>query len=108
LLVLTGVTDAAALLAAPATRRPTYVAWNLDGLNVTHPAVVRNSDNATCGGWRAKLVGAHVDVVDESVRRDGGLLDALRALAAVVWSAEGSPKGFRGDARVLEAFGLDV
>ncbi len=32
LLVLTGVSDAAELLAAPAERRPTYVSWDLTGL----------------------------------------------------------------------------
>jgi HAD superfamily hydrolase (TIGR01450 family) len=38
LLVLTGVTDEAALLAAPPDRRPTYVGLDLGALLVAHPA----------------------------------------------------------------------
>lgn len=57
LLVLTGVTDEAALLAAPEGRRPTYVGLDLRALLVPHPAA---------GGVR-----------------DG--LDALRGLLRTTW-----------------------
>ncbi|MGK5677313.1 HAD-IIA family hydrolase [Micromonospora sp. URMC 106] len=82
LLVLTGVSDAAELLAAPPQRRPTYVSMDLAGL-FDPAAVVRVPGAADTGGWSV-------------ASRDGALelsgagrpLDALAALCAAAWSAE--------------------
>ncbi|MFJ9953345.1 HAD-IIA family hydrolase [Kitasatospora sp. NPDC091207] len=84
LLVFTGVTTAADLLAAPVEHRPTYLAEDLRGLLVPHPAVTEQPGGGFgCGGW----------VV---VARDGVLgldgtgadrWDGLRALCAAAWTA---------------------
>ncbi len=79
LLVLTGVTDRDALLAAPADRRPTYVSSDLRGLGLDHPAPVVSGDTATCGAGRAHRRGDTVVADDESD-------DALRAACALAWS----------------------
>jgi len=53
LLVLTGVTTAAAVLGADPAHRPTYLAEGLDGLLARHPAPrVGEGGGWTCGGWR--------------------------------------------------------
>lgn len=80
LLVLTGVADAAAVLAAPSGSRPTYVASDLRGLLRPHPAAVVDGDSARCGFGRATYDGrGALDV-------QGGGDDALRAACAVAWS----------------------
>jgi glycerol-1-phosphatase len=84
LLVLTGVTDAAGLLAAPARQRPTYVGRDLRDLLVAHPPVERAGDTVTCGGWTASVAGGALAVDGE-----GEPLDGLRALCAVAWGQAG-------------------
>ena len=79
LLVLTGVTDRAALLAAPEGMRPTYVASDLRGLLVAHPAAVVDGDVATCGEHRAWYDRGELQV-------SGPDDDALRAACALAWS----------------------
>ena len=79
LLVLTGVTDVAGLLAAPPEMRPTYVSSDLRGLVTAHPAVTLDEGGATCAGARAWLDGG-------LVRRSDGSDDSLRAACAVAWS----------------------
>ncbi len=54
LLVLTGVTDGAQLLAAPPQHRPTYVDADLRGLLTGQPEVVEDGDGFRCGGWTAQ------------------------------------------------------
>ncbi len=56
LLVLTGVVDRAALLAAPRGSRPTYVASDLRGLLQPHPPAEVDGDTAGCGAAEAVLV----------------------------------------------------
>ncbi len=104
MLVLTGVTTAAALLRAGPGRRPSYLARGLDGLLSAHPAPRPDGrdgrDGWTCGGWRA------APAVNGDQPRDGqqpagrsgivlagsgDTLDALRALCAVAWSAGAAP-----------------
>ena len=80
LLVLTGVTDPAALLAAPPPRRPTYLAADLRGLVQPHPTVTRSEDGFRCEGWRAWPNGTEV-----ALDGDGDSVDGLRALCVAAW-----------------------
>ncbi|MBP2402125.1 putative hydrolase YutF [Streptomyces netropsis] len=84
LLVLTGVTTAAQLLAAPPEHRPTYVAEDLRGLLEPQPSVEAVGDGFRCGGWTASADGEAL-VLDG----DGDRIDALRALSAAAWTAAG-------------------
>jgi glycerol-1-phosphatase len=77
LLVLTGVTDPRTLLAAPPDQRPTYIAADLSGLLVPHPAVRRSGGSYACGGWTV--------TPELAVSGSGEPLDGLRALCAVAW-----------------------
>ncbi|MER7109019.1 HAD-IIA family hydrolase [Streptomyces sp. NPDC000229] len=85
LLVLTGVTDAARLLAAVPEHRPTYVDADLRGLLTGQPEVAGTAaDGFRCGGWTA-AVRADALVLEG----DGGASDALRALCAAAWTYAG-------------------
>lgn len=88
LLVLTGVTDRAALLAAPAGSRPTYLARDLRGLLVAHPEARVEGDTAACGSARARLVDGQVQVDGDGDGGDGDgdSDDALRAACALSWA----------------------
>ena len=79
LLVLTGVTDRDALLAAPPGMRPTYVASDLRGLLVPHEAPRLEGDRARCGAATASYDGT---VIVTSGQGD----DQLRASCALAWS----------------------
>jgi glycerol 3-phosphatase-2 len=92
LLVLTGVTDRAQLLAAPAGMRPTYVSSDLRGLVQAHPAPVVTGDTATCGTARARYDGGRLHTSPDLADSD----DALRAACALMWSR--SPDGAGPDA----------
>ncbi|SCF29951.1 Haloacid Dehalogenase Superfamily Class (subfamily) IIA [Micromonospora purpureochromogenes] len=81
LLVLTGVSDVSELLAAPESRRPTYVAMNLAGL-FDPAAVARVPGEPDTGGWSAARVDGGLEL-----RGAGRPLDALVALCAAAWSA---------------------
>ncbi|MDT4941817.1 MAG: glycerol-phosphatase, partial [Pseudonocardiales bacterium] len=96
LLVLTGVTSPAELLAAPEHLRPTYVAADLSGLLVPHDEPQVEDGAAVCGRWRAsarpdELTLALVDAPGGggSDDRADDELDALRALCAVAWARAG-------------------
>ncbi len=102
LLVLTGVTDGAQLLAAPPEHRPTYVARDLRGLAEPQPELREAPAEAGtdgsggrppreargpvigCGGWRAW---AGPDGL--GLDGDGEVLDGLRALCGAAWGAAG-------------------
>ncbi|KIZ17838.1 HAD-IIA family hydrolase [Streptomyces natalensis] len=84
LLVLTGVTTAATLLAAPPQHRPTYVDADLRGMLRPQPAVTEQDGGHACGGWRAAAAGEAL-VLDG----EGDPLDGLRALCAAAWTAAG-------------------
>lgn len=94
MLVLTGVVDARALMAAPRGCRPTYVARDLRGLVHVHPQVHTDGDQARCRE-------AHVAWTDKGVqvRSRGQDDDALRACCALAWeradrgAAGGSEQG---------------
>ncbi len=83
LLVLTGVTDRAQLLAAPRGRRPTYVAADLRALLAPQREVLLEGDSATCGAARARWDGNEVVAPAD----DGPeTTDVLRAACALAWS----------------------
>lgn len=84
LLVLTGVTDPAALLAAEPRHRPTYVGRDLRDLLMPQPSVGRAESAATCGGWTASVSGDRL-----VVEGDGEAVDGLRALCAAAWGHGG-------------------
>jgi glycerol-1-phosphatase len=76
LLVLTGVSTAADLLAAPEHRRPTHVAEDLAGLFTVDTGP---------DGWRVRRRGTRLELSG-----DGTPIAALRALCAAAW-AGGAP-----------------
>ncbi|OEJ27567.1 HAD family hydrolase [Streptomyces agglomeratus] len=87
LLVLTGVTDAAQLLAAAPKYRPTYVDADLRGLLTGQPEVAEaaGADGGfVCGGWTAAVRDG--ELVAEG---EGAALDGLRALCAAAWTYAG-------------------
>ncbi|WP_336323427.1 HAD hydrolase-like protein [Streptomyces lavendofoliae] len=85
LLVLTGVTDAARLLAAGPHHRPTYVDADLRGLLTGQPEVEGSAGGGfRCGGWTATVRGDAL-----ALDGDGGALDGLRALCAAAWTHAG-------------------
>lgn len=84
LLVLTGVTDAAQLLAAVPKHRPTYVDADLRGLLTGQPEVAESGEGFVCGGWTASVRGGEL-----ALEGDGDVLDGLRALCGAAWSYAG-------------------
>ncbi|MFF1689861.1 MULTISPECIES: HAD hydrolase-like protein [unclassified Streptomyces] len=101
LLVLTGVTDGAQLLAAPPQHRPTYVDVDLRGLLTGQPDVVAQGDGFACGGWVATAGDEHLEL-----EGDGGAIDGLRALCAAAWTAAGDGTCELGGAKALERLGV--
>ncbi len=101
LLVLTGVSDAAAVLAAPAEQRPTYLAADLAGLAAPSEELRPGERD----GWRVRR---HRDGLELSGR--GEPLDALRALCALHWAGAGGQVAVHADGadaqRALAALGL--
>lgn len=80
LLVLTGVTDLAVLVAAPEPMRPTYLSSDLAGLGVAHPAPERDGEGWSCGGWTAVVASGALDVAGA-----GEVDDWWRVVAAAGW-----------------------
>ncbi|MGZ4546775.1 MAG: HAD-IIA family hydrolase [Blastococcus sp.] len=94
MLVLTGVTDPAALLAAGPQQRPDLLAPDAGGLLVAHPAVASDGPAVRCGDWSVQgaegddVLVLHADEVsgtpgDDDAGGDG--LDGLRALCVAHW-----------------------
>jgi hypothetical protein len=106
LLVLTGVTTPADLLAAPPGRRPTYVARDLDGLLVEHPRAVRSGDRWACAGWTVTPTADGLRLAGS-----GDAIDALRTLTAAAWVPDAPAPAVRPDAPAAAAaareLGLD-
>jgi len=92
LLVLTGVTDAATLLAAPPQQRPDLVSPDAGGLLVPHPEVYLEAAGARCGAWVARVAEADdvllLEAADHGAAQEasGDGLDGLRALCVAHWS----------------------
>jgi hypothetical protein len=101
LLVLTGVTDGAQLLAAPPQHRPTYVDADLRGLLTGQPEVVPAGDGFRCGGWTAVAGGDRLELEGE-----GEALDGLRALCAAAWTAAGDGACTLDGGKALARLGL--
>lgn len=83
LLVLSGVTTVAALLGAPQSRRPTWLAEDLaDGLLRSHEEVRSGPDGTWhCGGWTAVVAGERV-----LLRGTGTRVAAVRVLCVAAWA----------------------
>ncbi|HST50239.1 HAD-IIA family hydrolase [Jatrophihabitans sp.] len=87
LLVLTGVTDPARLLAAPPLHRPDYLGRDVSALLHGHPEVTETAGLVSCGTARVRTAGAELVL---STGEPGGSdspdgLDGLRALAVAGW-----------------------
>ncbi|MFE1409035.1 HAD hydrolase-like protein [Streptomyces sp. NPDC058770] len=102
LLVLTGVTDAALLLAAGPEHRPTYVDADLRGLLTGQPEVTRAGDRFGCRDWSASVRG------EEMVLEGDGddVLDGLRALCGAAWSYAGDGSCGLNAGKALARLGL--
>ncbi|BEP15985.1 HAD hydrolase-like protein [Acidothermaceae bacterium B102] len=88
LLVLTGVSSLADLLAAPPERRPTYFAADLTAL-ATSPVPLADLPAAPAqarSGWRAETDGTHIAVSREPGTTGGDLWDAVRLLVVAGWA----------------------
>jgi hypothetical protein len=88
LLVLTGVTTPADLLAAPAHCRPTHVARDCAALNAADeasrvPAWQAVTASAVAGAFRASAADSHLLLALAGSSPD--TMDALRALARAAW-----------------------
>ncbi len=104
LLVLTGVTDGAALLAAVPEHRPTYVAADLRGLLTGQPEVEADGDGGfRCGGWRASAAGGAL-VLDGTEGAD--VVDGLRALCGAAWTWAGAGACTLDAGKALARLGL--
>ncbi|MXM68742.1 HAD hydrolase-like protein [Streptomyces sp. HUCO-GS316] len=104
LLVLTGVTDGAQLLAAPPHRRPTYVDADLRGLLTGQPEVTEVTEDGVgfrCGGWTATAGAERLEL-----EGDGEALDGLRALCAAAWTAAGEGVCELDSGKALARLGL--
>jgi glycerol-1-phosphatase len=102
LLVLTGVTDAAGLIAAPPPHRPGYVAADLRGLLTGHPEVAGGPETGfRCGGWHARATAAGLVLTG-----DGDPVDGLRALCGAAWTAAGGGACALDAAEALRRLGL--
>ncbi|GAA3369633.1 HAD hydrolase-like protein [Streptomyces sannanensis] len=101
LLVLTGVTGAALLLAAEPRHRPTYVDADLRGLLTGQPEVTVAGEGFGCGGWTAAVRGEAL-VLDG----EGEALDGLRALCAAAWTYAGDGMCALDPGKALARLGL--
>jgi glycerol-1-phosphatase len=80
LLVLTGVTGLAEIVAAPPGSRPTYLSLDLGGLGRTHPAVEETPEGFARGGLRARVESGRL-----TVRGTGDPADWWRVVACAAW-----------------------
>lgn len=101
LLVLTGVTDGAQLLAAPPQHRPTYVDADLRGMLTGQPEVAAADGGFTCGGWTA-----YVRDEEPALDGEGEPLDGLRALCAAAWTQAGDGVCTLDAGKALSRLGL--
>jgi HAD superfamily hydrolase (TIGR01450 family) len=97
LLVFTGVTDPATLLAAPPRHRPDLLSADVGGLLESHPAVSSGRGAWRCGSWTVRPAeAAGTWLLTAEAPDDGDGLDGLRALAVAHWDQNperGAPAG---------------
>ena len=91
LLLFTGVTAPAALLAAPPPLRPSYLAADLRGLLVPHPPVRAERGGWTCRGWHAAVRAGEAVLERVAGSATADPYDGLRALCAASWESEVAP-----------------
>jgi HAD superfamily hydrolase (TIGR01450 family) len=89
LLVLTGVSGAADLIAAPVGARPDYIGRDLRAVQYAHQAAFAVSGAARCGEARAVIDGSAVRLDGPAFPGPDGL-DGLRALCCLAWSEAGA------------------
>jgi glycerol 3-phosphatase-2 len=124
LLVFTGVTDPAQLLAAGPQLRPSYLAEDVGGLLATHRQPQVAGDRVDCGAWSVHVQSDRDLVItltsrdvptpaaalaEEGARTPDARLDALRALCVAAWSTGQAPQYRGGDEpgqAALRALGL--
>jgi HAD superfamily hydrolase (TIGR01450 family) len=80
LLVMTGVTGLAELVAAGPGSRPTYVSADLEGLVHPHGAPAADGDGWELGGWRAEVTRGRL-----TLSGDGSPDDWWRVVAVASW-----------------------
>jgi HAD superfamily hydrolase (TIGR01450 family) len=80
LLVMTGVTGLAELVAATPEERPTYVAADLAGLLETQAAPELDGGDPALGGWQARVESGRLTVSGE-----GSASDWWRVVASAAW-----------------------
>ncbi len=80
LLVLTGVTGLADLVAATPELRPTYLSADLAGLFEAHRAPERDGEGWSSGGWRATVADGRIEITGA-----GSPDDWWRAVASTAW-----------------------
>ncbi|MGQ0773976.1 MAG: HAD-IIA family hydrolase [Pseudonocardiales bacterium] len=111
LLVLSGVADAAAVLAAPPGQRPVHLGADLRVLRES----VDKARIRACPGWRAEVDGSSVALHGDGTA--GEPLDAVRTLCAVWWAERAGPERAGPEqvwacddsaAAALKAVGLDA
>ncbi|CAM5538228.1 HAD family hydrolase OS=Streptomyces alboniger OX=132473 GN=CP975_07440 PE=4 SV=1 [Streptomyces alboniger] len=101
LLVMTGVTDAAQLLAAAPRHRPTYVDSDLRGMLTGQPEVTASGSGFGCGGWTASVRDGEL-----TLDGDGDAMDGLRALCAAAWTEAGDGSCTLDSDKVVSRLGL--
>jgi hypothetical protein len=79
LLVLTGVTGLAELVAAGPQLRPTYLSTDLTGLDRPHAAPDVSGDEVSLGGWTARVAGGALEVDGEGETDDWWRVTAVAA-----------------------------
>jgi HAD superfamily hydrolase (TIGR01450 family) len=101
LLVLTGVSSPADAVLAPPERRPAFLAADLGGLLVAHPAVTTDGGAFRCGGWTVRFARGHAGSgrvpgrgaagPTAQAEGSGDPADGLRALCAAAWAEPAIP-----------------
>jgi hypothetical protein len=89
LLVLTGVTGLAELVAARPELRPSYLAGDLAGLATTHRAPEPADGHWVLGGWRARVDRGALEVrapADGTGSGEAQADDGWRVAAAAAWA----------------------
>jgi glycerol-1-phosphatase len=84
LLVLTGVTRPADVIAAPPHQRPTYIGADLSALLTSYIFPRRRGEVFQCADWTAGVTGQSL-----TLSGSGDSVCALRALCAAAWASSG-------------------